>query len=194
MANGTAQAKIQFKPRKTVTEIQPDAPEGEWEALIPKGRCKIFVTAPEKGADPGINIEFKLEKAEDEKNETFQGSTVNNRCTFYDQTDSARRKAANMQLQWMRGLCEALDIDFGEIYPEELNDADDLVPLVNAIEGKRLKIWTVHRKSTAASGEEMLNVDIRFKKPGAGLVTKTGEDDDEERPGKKGNKRPAGRR
>jgi hypothetical protein len=185
MANGAQAQKIQFKPRKTVTEIQPDAPEGEWEVTIPKGRSKIFATAPEKGGDPGINWEFKLLKAEDEKNESFQGSTINQRTTFYDQSDSARRKAANMQLQWMRGLCEACDVDFSEVYPESLESSDDLSPLIDALEGKSLTIWTVHRKSTTASGEEMLNVDIRFKKPGAGLVSKTEDDDDNDRPGKK---------
>lgn len=186
MANGAAAQKIQFKPRKTVTEIQPDAPEGQWDVLIPKGRSKISATAPEKGGDPVITWEFKLEKADDEKNESFQGSTINQRSTFYDQADSARRKAANMQLTWIRGLCEACEVEFSEVYPEELNDADDLTPLVDALEGKRLTIWTVHRKSTTASGEEMLNVDIRFKKPGAGLVSKTADDDNEDRPGNKG--------
>jgi hypothetical protein len=190
MANGQT-ARVQFKPRKTVTEIQPDAPEGEWGALIPKGRTKITTTAPEKGGDPVINWEFKLEKAEDEKNEHFQGQVITTRSTFYDASDSNRRKAANMQLTWLRSLCEACDVEFSEVYPEELSSPDDLTPPIDAIEGKRITIWTVHRKSQSASGEDMVNVDIRFKKPGAGLVTKTDadDDDDKKKPAKKGGRR-----
>jgi hypothetical protein len=99
-----------------------------------------------------------------------------------------------MQLQWMRGLCEALDIDFGDVYPEELDSIDDLTPLIEAIEGKSVTIWTVHRKSVMASGEEMVNVDIRFKAPGTGLVTKGDTEDDDERRGKGKGAKKGGRR
>jgi hypothetical protein len=128
----------------------------------------VFVTAPEKGGDPGVTWEFKLEKAEDKKNEHFQGSTITQRSTFYDEADSNRRKAANMQLTWLRSLCEACDVEFSEVYPAELTSSDDLTALIDAIEGKRITIWTVHRKSQTTSGEDMVNVDIRFKKPGRG--------------------------
>jgi len=190
MANGTQTqgggSKIQFKPRKLATEIQPDAPEGGWEAIIPKGKSKIFQTAADKGGDPGISIAFKLDKAMEEANENFQGSIVNGRVTFYDQSDADRRKAANMNLQFMKNMCEAMDIEFDEVYPANLNSPDDLAPFLNAIEGQKVDIWTVHRESTMGNGEKVINVDIRFKKPGAGLVSKTDDDDaDNERPGKK---------
>jgi hypothetical protein len=188
MANGTQthEKKIQFKARKVATVVQPDAPEGAWEAVIPKGKCKPFVTAPEKGSDPGILIPFKLVKAEDEKNESFQGGVINQRATFYDATDAERRQAANINLQWMRAFIEALDLDFDKVYPAELKSEEDFLPLIKAIEGQTVKIWTVHRKSQAASGEERVYVDIRFREPGAGLVTRSADDsDDTERPGKR---------
>lgn len=196
MANGTqttSGSKIQFKPRKLATEIQPDAPEGGWEATIPKGKSKIFQTAADKGGDPGVSIAFKLEKANEEANEPFQGSIVNQRVTFYDQADPDRRKAANMNLQFMRNMCEAMDIEFDEVYPANLTSPDDLAPFLNAIEGQKVDIWTVHRNSVMGNGESVINVDIRFKKPGAGLVSKDADEDDE-RPGKKPAKAAAGKR
>jgi hypothetical protein len=187
MSNGQTQ-RIQFKARKTATEVRPDAPEGGWNALIQKGKTKVTVTAPDKGGDPVLIVSFQLLEAHDEKNESFNKSVITQRVTFYDVNDAERRKAANMNLQWVRGLCEKLDIDFSKVYPAELNDESDLEPLINAIEGQRLELWTVHRKSVSQSGEEMINVDIRFKKPGSGLATAKKDDEDEE------SERPAAKR
>lgn len=184
MANGTQQ-RLTLKPRKTVTTIQPDAPEGKWEALIPKGKCKIVQTAAEKGGDPGVMLVFKLQEADDEKNRSFQNSELFQRVYFYGADDADHRRAANMNLQFMRGLCEATDLDFADIYPTEISeDGHELQELIEALEGKSVTIWTVHRKSKAGNGEEMINVDIRFKEPGAGLVSNDNAGDEEERPGK----------
>jgi hypothetical protein len=193
MANGTQtqEKKLQFKPRKSSTEIQPDAPEGEWESLIPKGKCKVLVT--QKG-DPRLIIPFKLEKAEDEKNEPFQGSEVSMSIIIFDDADPEKRRGANMMKGRLRALCEAADLDFGEVYPTEVNDASDFDPLFRALEGKRLTVWTVHTKRTAESGEEVTDTEVRFKKPGAGLVTKGASDDDDERPGKKASAKKGARR
>jgi hypothetical protein len=189
MANGTQQEKkIQFKARKTATQFQPDAPEGEWEAIIPKGKCKVTVTALEKGGDPVLTIPFKLDKAEDEKNVSFQGSIINQRCTFYAADDGDHRTASNINLQWMREFIDHCELDFDKVYPAEVKSEDDFLPLIRAIEGKQLTIWTTHRKASAGSGEARVYVDIRFSKPGAGLVTRAANDDDEEedeRPGKR---------
>jgi hypothetical protein len=185
MANGTAtqEKKLQFKPRKTSTEIQPDAPEGEWEFLIPKGKCKVLVT---QAGDPRLIIPHKLEKAADEKNEAHQGSEVNQAVIIFDDEDAEKRRGANMMKGRLRALCEAVDVDFGEVYPTDVGDASAFDPLFRALEGKRGTCWTVHTTRVAGSGETVTDTEIRYRKPGAGLVTK-GADDDEgsERPGSK---------
>lgn len=188
MANGTAtqDAKMKFKPRKTATEVKPDAPEGEWEVVIPKGKCKKVVSQNE---DPGVRVAFQLKVAADEKNETFQGTILYQGIYFYDEADGEKRRAANMSLGFAKGLCEATGVDFDEVYPKAVNTLDDLDPFVEALEGQKLTIWTVHRPGKSASGEPILNIDIRFKKPGSSLVTKGNDDEEEEenedRPGKK---------
>lgn len=195
MANGTQthEKKIQFKPRKTVTEILPDAPEGGWDMLIPKGSVKLTQTAAEKGGDPVLNLAIKLVKAHEEANESYQGVSLRQRITFYDQTDTERRGAATMNYRFAKGLCDALELDFSDVYPSEITSSDDLLPFIAAIEGKPFEAWTVHRKSEY-NGETMVNIDVRFKKPGVGLVTKSAEDDDEERPGRKAAKGKGSRR
>ena len=145
MANGTAtqEKKLAFKPRKTSTEIQPDAPEGEWQARIPKGKCKCLVT--QKG-DPRLIIPFKLEKAEDEKNESHEGSEVSLSIIVFDDEDPAKRRGANMMKSRLRALCEAVDVDWTEVYPTEVNDTSDFDALFSALEGKTLTVWTIHTK------------------------------------------------
>jgi hypothetical protein len=185
MANGThetnrhgnGEKKLAFKPRKTSTEIKPDAPEGEWEAQIPKGKCKMLIT--QKG-DPRLIVPFKLLTAADEKNESFQGSEVSLSIIIFDDEDATKRRGANMMKQRLRSLCTALDIDMGEVYPTEVTSEEDFRPLFDALEGQKLTIWTVHSKRIAESGEELTDTDVRFAKPGAGLVTKSKEEEEEE--------------
>jgi hypothetical protein len=194
MANGTQtqDKRIQFKPRKTSTEIIPDAPEGEWEFLIPKGKCKVTVT--QKG-DPRILVPHKLEKAADEKNEAFQGSEVQFSAIVFDDGDPEKRRGANMMKGRLRALCESVDVEFADLYPTEVNEAEDFDPLLRALEGKRGTCWTVHTKREAASGEMITETEIRYSKPGAGLVTKGADSDDDDRPSaKKGNAKKPGRR
>jgi hypothetical protein len=178
----TSEKKIQFKPRKTSTEVQPDAPEGEWEALIPKGKCKVLVT---QNGDPRLIIPHKLIKAEDEKNASHQGSEVNQAIIIFDDEDPEKRRGANMMKLRLRALCEAADVDFGQVYPSEVTEAADFDPLFGALEGKKVTCWTVHTKRTAQSGEEVTDTEIRYKKPGAGLVNRDDSEDSDERPGKK---------
>jgi hypothetical protein len=194
MANGTAtqqEKKLQFKPRKTSTEIQPDAPEGEWTFLIPKGKCKGLVT--QKG-DPRLIIPHKLVEAADEKNEAHQGSEVNQSIIIFDDEDAEKRRGANMMKGRLRSLCEAVDVDFAEVYPTELTgNMSDFDGLFAALEGKKGTCWTVHTRRQGGNGDDVVDTEIRYSKPGAGLVTKDVEDDDEEaeRPGASARKAPA---
>lgn len=185
--NGTQEAKLQFKPRKTSSETRPDAPEGEWEAMIPKGKCKVLKT---QAGDPRLIIPFKLVKAADEKNESFNGSEVSLSVIIFDDEDSTRIKAANMMKGRLRAACEWADADFAEVYPTEVSSGEDFAPLFQALEGHKGTVWTVHTTRQAESGETITDTEVRFKKPGAGLVTKGADDDDnEDRPGRK----PAGK-
>jgi hypothetical protein len=186
-----ADKKLAFKPRKSSTENIPDAPEGEWEARIPKGKCKTLVT--QKG-DPRLIIPFKLEKAEDEKNETFLGSEVSMSVIIFDDADNEKRRGANMMKDRLRSLCNAVDVDFGDVYPTSIESEEDFKPLYSALEGKTLTIWTIHTTRTNDSGETITDTEIRFKKPGSGLVTKGAEGDEDEKPGKKKPAAKAGRR
>lgn len=183
MANGTAtqDKKLQFRPRTSSPELKPDAPEGGWDALIPRGKCKVTVT--QKG-DPRLIIPFQLEKAHEEKNEKFQKSEVQFTAIVFDDEDPERRRGANMMKGRLRALCEACEVDFAEVYPTTIESAEDFDKLFSAIEGKKLPIWTVHTKREVESGEMVTDTEIRFRKPGSGLVTKEVDGDDEERPGK----------
>lgn len=182
MANGTATAekKLQFKPRKTSTEQLPDAPEGEWEALIPRGGCKVVKT---QNDDPRVLIPLKLEKAADEANESFQGSVVQLSAIIFDDDDAEKRRAANMSKSRLRALCEACDVDFGEVYPTEVSSADDFKPLFDAVEGKRLTIWTKHNTYKNKANEMVTDTEVRFRAPGSGtLESKDADENDDDRP------------
>lgn len=180
MANGTQESKLNFKPRKISHEQRPDAPEGKWEASIPKGKSKPVTTAPEKGGDPGMLLSIKLDKADDEKNESFQGAIIPLRIYFYDQSDPDKRRGANANLRTATELSEALELELSEIYPDEIKSEQDLWDIIEKLEGKHFDVWTVHRKSTMPNGDATINVDLRFKEPGAGLQTRKIDEDEEE--------------
>lgn len=192
----TQESRIKFKPRTTTHEIQPDAPEGEWQARILKGKSKALVT--QKG-DPRLILAIKLEKAEDEKNEKFQGAEVSFSVIFFDDDDPERKRACNLMKGRLRGLCEAVDVEYADVYPTDIrDDHPDKVfgfsKLFTALEGKTLHLWTRHNRRAQESGEEVVDTEIAFRAPGAGLVTKTEDTDDEDRPGRKAKAGKGGRR
>lgn len=182
MANGstTTEKKLQFKKRMTVSTNLPDAPEGGWELLIPKGTTKIT----EKDGDPVVNLSIKLVKAHEEENESSQGAVFKQRVRFYALEDTEHKGAASANYRFAKGLCDAIGADFDVVYPKQIESSDDLHAFINAVEGKPFEAWTVHSTSMF-NGEEMVNINVRFKKPGAGLVTKGADDEDDERPGRK---------
>jgi hypothetical protein len=191
MSNGAQAQKLVVKPRKIAQEIRPDLPQGKWEALIPKGRCKAE-NSP-KG-DPRVVLMFKAVTADDPENATFQGTEVKQYLTFYDVSDPERRGASNMQLQFATGLAEACGLELSDVYPDEIRSADDLLSIIEKLEGKRFDMWTVHRENVMPNGDKRTNIDIRFKEPGSGLATSTVESDDEDRPGAKKPAKGKGRR
>lgn len=183
-----AESKIQFKPRQLSHEQRPDAPEGKWEMSIPKGKSKVVQTAADKGGDPGILIMVRLDKADEEKNESFQGSFIGVRLYFYDQGNPDKRKGANANLRTAIDLAEACELDVKDVYPDEINDVEDLEAIIEKLEGKKFEAWTIHRQGTMPNGDTTINVDVRFKEPGAGLRTRSSEDEEErdEKPARNG--------
>lgn len=194
MANGntTQDKRMAFKPRKSTTDNHPDAPEGKWEFVIPKGKCKVKVT--QKG-DPQLIIPHKLVEADDPKNESHQGSEVAQRVIFFDEADPERLKASNMSKDRLRALCKAVDVEFADVYPTEIENEHSFDNLIRALEGKGGTCWTVHTTRPMGDSNEMItDTEIRYREPGAGLVTKGADSDDDDRPGarkasKKGGKR-----
>lgn len=185
MSNGTAtqqQGKIKFKPRTSSLENHPDAPEGGWAFLIPKGKIRVSTT--QKG-DPQVVIPHKLTKANEEKNEPFQGSEVQQRIIFFDESTGEGKRNSNMQRDRLRQLCTAVDVDFADVYPTEIKDDSSFEPLIKALEGCSGSCWTVHRDRQMENGEKVTNTNVVYREPGAGLVTKSADSDDDDRPGKK---------
>jgi hypothetical protein len=156
-----------------VNEIAPDAPEGEWTATIPRGKCKVQPTKEDKF--PMLIVPFRLDKTEEEGEayEKALGTELSTMVVFFDNT---KPKAARMSKLRLRQLCEAADIDL-DVIPKKIHDPiNDLEPLVRALEGKKLQLWTklTLRKDTGETVTE-----VQFFNPKA-LPTNADADDDEE--------------
>jgi hypothetical protein len=190
MNNGTTtERRLSWKPRTSSKEIVPDAPEGEWEASIPKGKIKVTSTQKQ---DPRLLIPFRLDKAADKANESYQGATVPLSIIFFDEEDPERIKAANMMKVRLRAACEALGVDYDEVYPETIETEEDFNAIKDAFEGKSATIWTVHTSRKTENGETIVDTDIRFSKPGRASAR---HEDEEDEPRKgKGGKTSKGRR
>jgi hypothetical protein len=180
MANGTStqqDKKLNIRPTRISKELRPDAPEGEWKFSIPRSKSKIRST---RNGDPMLVVAIKLDKAEDEKNESFQGSEVSTMIVFFPGDDASKRRAANMTLLRLRSLCDAIEVDFDEV-PDEITERS-LGEFLSTIEGKRGTCWTKHSmREDPQSGEQMTNVDVLFKDPNkSGLRTSAAGADDED--------------
>jgi len=181
MANGTStqsqDKKLNIRPTRISKEIRPDAPEGEWKFSIPRNKGKI---RPTRNGDPMLIVPFRLDKAEDEKNESFQGTEVSTMVVFFSEEDASKRRAANMSLLRLRSLCEAVEIDFDEV-PDEITEKS-LKTFLELLEGKRGTCWTKHTtRKDEQSGEDVTNVDVLFKDPNkSGLSTRSADKDEEE--------------
>jgi hypothetical protein len=194
MSNGTTQDKtLLYKPRKTSTEIKPDAPEGEWEFSVPRGQCKMIVT---QNGDPRLIIPHQLDTAATEGNEGFQKAIVNQSIIIFDDNDAERIKGANMMKRRLRALCEAVGLDFGEVYPAELTGRKgEFDGLFQSLEGKKGTCWTVNKTRKMSSNEEVTDTEIQYSAPGAGLRAKPVESDDsDDRPGSRKAAKKGGRR
>ena len=167
--------KLTYKPHKFDHEIKPDAPVGEWEATILRGKVKPGQT---QGGDPRLNINFRLDKAIEEENATHQGSEVTLRVIWFDEEDSSKRRGANMNKRRLFQLCDWAEVD-RDVLPTTIESEDDFKDLIEALEGKKGTIWTTHR-TREQDGEKITDVEVSFVKPGGGLLKGDSEDEEEE--------------
>lgn len=157
-----------------VNEIAPDAPEGEWKASIPRGKCKVQPTKEDRY--PMIIIPVRLDKTDEEGANYAKalGTELSAMVVFFD---DEKAKAARMSKLRLRQICEALDIDL-DLIPKEITDPDnDLEPLIRALEGqKNFTVWTKHqtRRDTGEVVTELL-----FNNPKGVLKSASDDDDDD---------------
>ena len=182
--------KLAFKPTVSTAETRATIPAGKWhDSVMPRGRFKVTAT---KGEEPMLNIPIKLGRADDDANESYQGAEETLRIVFYSDAAGDKTRAANMSKLRLRGLCEAVGVDYDEVYPTSITSEDDLNDLISALENKKIpEMWTTHREGKMPSGEATLNVDLHFREPGSGLAKGSASDDEDEddKPAAKGKKR-----
>jgi hypothetical protein len=158
-----------------VTEIAPDAPEGEWQVSIPRGKCKVQPT--QKDNFPMLIVPVRLDGT-DEEGEQFEkalGVELSTMIVFFDNSNA---RAARMSKMRLRQLCEAADVDLDTI-PKEIGDdpPNELEPLIRALEGAKFTAWTrlSTRKDTGEVTSELVFVD-----PSGALVAGDDDDDDDD--------------
>jgi hypothetical protein len=166
--------KMEYKRVKfDVNEITPDAPEGEWAASIPRGKCKVQPTKEHKF--PMLIVPVRLEKTEEDgpEFEKALGTELSTFLVFGGNTPAAER----MNKIRVRQICEAADIDL-DIIPKDIGEdpESELEPLIRALEGKKFTVWTKlnPRKDTGEIVSE-----LRFTDPNA-TISRAGDDDDDD--------------
>lgn len=197
MANGTQTqsggGRLTFKKTEGSGTVRPNLPADHWtDCLIPRGGLKVTAT---KNSEPMLNIRIKLGTPDNDENASFKGAEETLRIVFYSDSDGEKVRAANMSRVRLRGLCEAIDVDYDEVYPATIESEDDFNDLIQALENKKVpEMWTTHREGRMPSGEMTVNIDLHFKEPGAGLATAKADDEDEDdtpakKPAKKASRR-----
>lgn len=166
-------------------QILPDAPEGGWEATCLKGKTRV---KPTKDGDPMVSFVFRLDTADDDKNEHAQGTQLTKRIILANETSKLPAFAKRRTKMDLRALAEACGFDL-DIIPENLvEDGDDqetveakLRPFIEAVEGQTMQVWTTHRDDKRNPGQK--DVEIHFSKPGAAYgapTTLSSRDNDDE--------------
>lgn len=162
-----------------VNEIAPDAPAGEWKASIPRGKCKVQPTKDDHF--PMIIVPIRLDSTE-EDGEVFE-KALGTELSVFLVFGGKKPRGERLGKLRIRQICEAADVDL-DVIPKEINDGDDLQPLVRALEGKKFTVWTrlQTRKDTGEVTSEVL-----FQDPNRTLSATSDDDgdgdgDDEEAP------------
>ena len=162
-----------------VNEIAPDAPEGEWQVSIPRGKCKVQPTA--KDHWPMLIVPIRLDSTEEEgdKYEKALGVELSTMIVFFG--EDAHPRAINLSKVRLRQLCEQADVDL-DVIPKEIGDdpENELEPLIRALEGSKFTAWTKldKRKDT---GEEVTEVVFQDPSNTMSASSEDADDDDEDR-------------
>jgi hypothetical protein len=177
-------SSVQFTPVETgdMSEIPPDAPAGEWEAV-----CRVRQAKTSKDSFPMLILEWKLTEALTDGNEDHVGAKVTDFLVFFPGTHAASK----MSKIRLKKMCEALSIELPSV--AAIKSWDDIADFVKELEGLKAKIYTSvgERKDTG----EMVTSVFYAPKGGVGVKAAGGDEDDEdEKPApKKSAKKPARR-
>jgi hypothetical protein len=169
------QKKMQYKPVVyDVEDIAPDAPAGEWQMSIPRGKCKIQPTREDHF--PMVVVPIRLDKTEEDE-EIFE-KALGTELTVFLVFGGKSPRAERLSKLRVRQACELLDIDL-DIIPKKLteNAEDELQPFVRALEGKKFTGWTILR-DRSDTGETV--TEVSFVNPSRALVATDSEEDDED--------------
>jgi hypothetical protein len=191
MATSTSnQKKMEYKRVSfDINEIAPDAPAGEWQASIPRGKCKIQPTKEDHF--PMIIVPIRLDSTE-EDDESFQKALGTELSTFLVFGSKSPRGERMAKLR-IREICEAADVDL-DLIPKKLGDdpENELEPLIRALEGKKFTVWT---KLQARKDTGEVVTEISFRDMNKLLTTGADDDDDddnddEDKPAARGKRKP----
>lgn len=166
--------KLQYrKVSFDVTEIAPDAPAGEWQVSIPRGKCKVQPT--QKDNYPMLIVAVRLDSTEEE-GEEFEKALGVELPTFLVFGSNTTRGERLNKIR-VQQLCKAADVDL-DVIPKEIGEdpENELEPLIRALEGAKFTAWTKlqTRKDTGEVVSELL-----FQDPDNTLSARGDDDDDE---------------
>jgi len=141
--------------------IPPDAPEGQWEATIVRNKTTV---KPTSAGDPRVRFLVRLDTAEDDANESYQGTVLDLAFIFFDDNDASKRRGSKMNKTKLQDLARQINLDLGIIKFTTDDPAEDLKAFVEAVEGQKLTVWTQHRRNKE-TGE--VQVEVNLRKPGS---------------------------
>jgi hypothetical protein len=163
--NGTP--RLAFTPVEfDASKLDPEAPTGKWTAS-----CKVKTHVSQEHKKPMLIVEWKLEGTEESDHETFLGKKVTDFVGF----PATGSKGANFAKIHLRQLCEAIEFPLENVPSGTLSSWDDLDPLVEALDGREITIWTTTKEEE--SGESRTRVS--YVEP-RGFAAAMSSDDDEE--------------
>lgn len=148
---------LEFAPIATgdLTEIPPDAPDGEWIAV-----CKPKPSLDKEG-NPRIVLEWTLEEAVTDGNADFVGTSVTDWfLVFYPARQADKSKRGRRQL---RAVCDACEIEVPVLQSVTPQDIEELT---QQLDGARARIWT--RNKLDNKGE--VRTGIFYRAPGGAVV------------------------
>lgn len=155
---------LEFAPIDTgdLTEVPPDAPDGEWVAS-----CTPKASLNKEGL-PRIVLEWTLTEACTDGNEDFVGTSVTDWfLVFYP----ARHKNSKNGRRTLKAVCAACNIDvpvLASVTPE------DIEALVQQLDGAKARIWT--KNKAGADGE--MRTSVFYQAPRGAVVADDSEEEE----------------